>query len=465
LGRGSAATEKDPLPANAAHWRKIKTPEGERWADLNAAGTFKFSDADFPAFLGWNCFGDDTKIADQRCDSLKLKVLLTSEIDNADAKLAALSDPLLMFAYARKDSIKEKLRKAICKFPTEFDQGDFEARYGSIKDEEYFKTDATGKNWDTLCKHIKALTVTDLPDAYKQAQWHLHPLAFIEIMRKCGWLSKSELKQMIPNRAIRHQKVTANGAIENRYHWEPVSVNENMLSAQQPHLDRMLRKFGITTASRMACFLGNAIQETAWLGTLEERGGANLWYGKWHGRGLLQLTFPSNYFTYWRWLGRTVPETLAAALDHAVATARIAGNNSALRDGNFPGLTAQMIDWRDDIQSNLKGHAAQSAGFYWAKLAMARYADKPHALERREVSIYQHAGQTEVYYRSSAFWQASAAVNLPAAVGSLYSKSLNGFADRCCAYAQVLMVASDMAFPKVDGSVSLWPESLTTRRG
>ncbi len=238
LGRGSAATDKDPLPANAAHWRKINTPEGERWADLNADGTFKFSDADFPAILGWNCYGDDTKIADQRCDSPKLKALLTSEIDNADAKLAALGDPLLMFAYTRRDSIKEKLRKAICKFPTEFDQGDFEARYGHIKEEEYFKTDATGKNWKKLSDHIKALTVTDLPDAYKQAQWHLHPLAFIEVMRKCAWIRKLDLKRIF------------------------TTISDEYLETILFELNRFSSKHFLNTGLRQAHFFGQVRKET-----------------------------------------------------------------------------------------------------------------------------------------------------------------------------------------------------------
>jgi murein DD-endopeptidase MepM/ murein hydrolase activator NlpD len=61
IGRGPNATDKDPLPANAAHWRRIAGPDGHAvWADLNAQGSFKFSDADFLPVLGWNCIDDDT---------------------------------------------------------------------------------------------------------------------------------------------------------------------------------------------------------------------------------------------------------------------------------------------------------------------------------------------------------------------------------------------------------------------
>lgn len=55
IGRGTSGGDKDPLPADAMHWRKITTVAGATvWADLNAAGSFKFSDADFVPVIGWN---------------------------------------------------------------------------------------------------------------------------------------------------------------------------------------------------------------------------------------------------------------------------------------------------------------------------------------------------------------------------------------------------------------------------
>ena len=303
---GRSATDKDPLPTNAAHWRKIVTPTGELWADLNADGTYKFSDADFLAIRGWNCFGDDEKPQDQRCDSAKLKRLLISDIQGMDERAKALQDPLFLFRQTRIDSIAAKLHKAICKFPSEFDQDTMDARYGHIKEEDYFKSDASGKNWKALSEHIKALTVTDLPDEYKQAQWHLHPLAFIEQMRKCGWLSKGELKQMVPVTVIRHQKYRVNQSspLEHRYHWEGVNFTaaSALIDVQCVPLNRMMRKFGITTPKRQASFLGNAIQETSWLIALAEGSPNGYWYAPWFGRGFLQLTHASNYIEYWRWL-------------------------------------------------------------------------------------------------------------------------------------------------------------------
>lgn len=74
IGRGPNVADKDPLPADAIHWRKIRTVAGnDVWADLNAPGSYKFSDADFLPTMGWNCYSDDDQLIDQRCDSDKLK--------------------------------------------------------------------------------------------------------------------------------------------------------------------------------------------------------------------------------------------------------------------------------------------------------------------------------------------------------------------------------------------------------
>ncbi|MDP1465696.1 M23 family peptidase, partial [Klebsiella pneumoniae] len=84
----------------------------------------------------------------------------------------------------------------------------------------------------------------------------------------------------------------------------------------------------ITTPLRLACFLGNGIQETGWLGTMEEGyryterdprthqivRRYNIWYYPWYGRGLLQLTSPLNYFEYFSFRGRVYPVNIKDTL-------------------------------------------------------------------------------------------------------------------------------------------------------
>ena len=482
---GRSATDKDPLPANAAHWRKIVTPTGELWADLNADGTYKFSDGDFPAIMGWNCFGDDEKPQDQRCDSVKLKRLLISDIKDMDKRVDALQDPLFLFRQTRIDSIATKLRKAICKFPSEFDQDTMDARYGHIQEEEYFKSDVSGKNWKALSEHIKALTVTGLPDEYKNAQWHLHPLAFIEQMRKCGWLSKNELMQCIPSDAVRAgQWKDAHGDKHPGVFWEGVSVSKANLESgvfanHRIPLNRAMRKYGISTPLRKASFLGNVIQESTWMSALAEGGGNTYWYAPWFGRGFLQLTHPSNYFAYWEWRGRTIDATLTQSI-LAVAAKEAAKKPkerslTALADTNFTGVTQEIKDWRDNVAGGPNPVVttpeklttpSDSAGFYWISI-MIRHSDAAHELKRvNAATVDTHGNATgyKVYYRSPTFWRVSASVNLPSALDRNDYSGINGFESRCCAYGTALATLTEMRFPGPNDTTLEYPEGYTPRR-
>ncbi|GIX23875.1 MAG: hypothetical protein KatS3mg122_1106 [Caldimonas sp.] len=258
--------------------------------------------------------------------------------------------------------------------------------------------------------------------------------------------------------------------------WEAVvfAPEQSLLRNHGIAMNKMLRTYGIDTPLRQACFFGNAIQETGWLRNLAETGGNGLWYAPWYGRGLLQLTGPGHYCEYWRWRGRHVPQDLQRALEQAYdATYRLPGaqrTSERLRDAHFAQLTQEMVIWRRSVEggdaqapvSDDLYAPADSAGFYWLKTGMARYADEEHAVERQAVNTTQGVG---VYYRSPAFWRASAAVNLPAAVNRLYSPALNGFDSRCCAYGVALAVLTELRLPDEHGLATLWyPEGYTRRR-
>jgi hypothetical protein len=147
----------DALPANAAHWRKVVTPDGGLWVDLHAPGTFQFSDADFLPVTGWNCFDDDPTKNDQRCDSLHLKTLIRDPDRTNDRRMerAQLARRL------GEPEVRNKLRRAICKFPSEWDQANVESRYGWLETEDFKPTDddaAGAQKWERFVKHAKAVT-------------------------------------------------------------------------------------------------------------------------------------------------------------------------------------------------------------------------------------------------------------------------------------------------------------------
>ena len=235
---GRSDTDKDLLPNNAAHWRKIKTiDDNEVWADLNATGTYKFSDADFLPAFGWNCFGDDSTPNDQRCDSIRLKACIRDPKDPDSIK----DNKKLALRIGEKE-VMQKLKRAICQFPFEWDKESMVTRYGFMQQQP----DVTATEWMALKKHMEAMAVAQLPTVFKQAQWHFHPGEFIGHFRKCGWLDKETLARI--------------------YTATPELVREKYRLA----LNTVMRKYGINTAVRQAHFLGQGAIESASLMDMQE---------------------------------------------------------------------------------------------------------------------------------------------------------------------------------------------------
>jgi len=240
----------DALPANAAHWRKVVTPDGGLWVDLNAPGTFKFSDADFLAITGWNCFDDDPTPTDQRCDSLRMKTLIRDPDRTNDRRMerAQLARRL------GEPEVRHKLRRVICRFPSEWDQKDVESRYGWLETEDFKPTDddATGaQKWARFVKHAKAVTFLDLPEAFLKADWRFHPREFVGHMRKCGWLSRDEMRQ-----------------IYERPSDEPPVFPA--IEKYQLAFNRMTQKYLLNTQKRLPHILGQGATESNFLRTMQE---------------------------------------------------------------------------------------------------------------------------------------------------------------------------------------------------
>ncbi|ORF43971.1 hypothetical protein B5800_13125, partial [Gilliamella apicola] len=314
----------------------------------------------------------------------------------------------------------------------------------------------TNEQFAWFQNHVKALAFWEQANIGIDANhWHCPPIEFIKHFRKCGWLSDSELKQLVPSHAIRGNN------------WEKVPEFNKARNTLRLNINKMLRKYCINTPLRMACFFGNAIQESSWFGGLPERGGTSQWYSPWYGRGLLQLTPPYNYQYYWQFRGRTISrqfETLVARyrevekMDVEVRKA----NRGRFQDSQFPTLN-QYFAWREELINSANIDPTDSAGFYWAKNDMAKYADETHTLERKTINAIRNQG-TKVYYRSSAFWHATAKVNLPAKIKDLYDRKLNGWDQRCSVYGNCLAVLTEMKFPDATNNLTLeFPESYERR--
>ena len=429
------------------NWQLVRYNDNSAgYINLAAPNIIKLSDADFPRWHGW-----------QRCD----------EGERASAADGLCDDEAtIALSVSRDERSNLRVRHLVVRHPSEWDAADLGARYARLRAPgQPLETDAS---WQRFVEHVERMAFwnsTDLP----RSVWYFHPLQFIRHFRQCGWLSASEFKQLQPSHAIRGGRLAV---------WErvpPISMRADSIGARHRiPINTMMRKYGVSTPKRKATFFGNALQEVSWLQSLSEGNGAAAWYAPWYGRGFLQLTNPDNYCGYWTWRGRTVSTDLNTALNAAYnsianTTPASARTNAALQDQRFPALTRQMIAWRDStagVPEPPVGEAllapSDSAGFYWIKNSMMKYADQPHRLERCTVQANR---QAKIYYRSEAFWRASAAVNLPGAINTLYSPHLNGFDSRCCAYGVALAVLSECRFPNEQSASSLWyPEGYEPRR-
>jgi hydroxyethylthiazole kinase len=459
--------------ARFSHWRKVKTPDGDGWINLSKAGVRVYSDADFPEWAGWSFVNDDPT-PDSLCDSPTVRHWLdvnhSGHVSHADA-VGALG----------VDAIRQRLARAVCKFPSEWGRSGLEARYHWLRSpHEALSSPLSEADFGKLMDHARDLAFwedvsdPDLPSANEV--WHFPPTAFIRHFRTCGWFSASEFKQIIPLEVLRETSGNTT------YYELAAPVTTDFLNKYLMHLNRGLRKYLINTPNRMSAFFGNALQETQWLGKLYEND-PNRWYHPWDGRGMLQLTGPDNCIQYWDFIGRgsQISQQTRNVLHSAYANADAHRPQAQQYLGdNASGVTSLLIGWRSNLAGVGPAPASEdriwpsdSAGFYWSKMSMATYADRAISLQRRQVSAVTphnpHHPPTsntpvpKVYYHSPNFHDASAAVNYPAAVGNP-NASFNGYVARCVAFNHVLALVGEHWFPDGHGTLLLFPEGRQPRR-
>src|SRR5262249_12987058 len=150
--------------------------------------------------------------------------------------------------------------------------------------------DTNPHGYDKFMAFVSKFQFLDRTPLAGQKLWFFHPLAFIRHFRRCGWLSSSEFKQLLPTEVLR--EAGAHGL-----YFEDVAYSRRRSDVANAHripLNCALRKYTISTPQRVATFFGNSLQETQWLEKLHENN-RDEWYYPWDGRGFLQLTHSSNY--------------------------------------------------------------------------------------------------------------------------------------------------------------------------
>ena len=277
FGRVINTANESPIPPTVPHWHQVNYPGGQGWVNLNAANVKKYSDADFPHWLGWTFINDDPS-DNGLCDSPTLQswFLPEGKEKNKANLVMGLKVP----------ENQQRLAKTICQFPSEWDGGQIDTRYGWWKtkgpmnpEENVFSEEHYAKlktKLELLCFWEKAVlknnTAFSLHDndpnraqwdteLEQDKLWHFHPREFIEQMRKCGWLGVRECKQLVPTTIIRGQHSGLSGP----FYQERVSESGGSLLAKHLNfLNQAWRKYGINTPVRLAAFVGNSTQETTW---------------------------------------------------------------------------------------------------------------------------------------------------------------------------------------------------------
>lgn len=314
-------------PAGAAHWRKIgllpRTEAGESersaWFNLNAPGVTRFSDADFPHWMGWRLVNDDDD-SDSHCQSEYIRRLLEPpsiytnppplQPDAASIAISPaydtmtegdqrrLSEQYVLDQQRNETRLsdvgnQEKLKRLICKFPTEWARDDFENRYGWLK-----RVAAGGPmsedDFKELEEHQKALafweeaSLTDIESKH----WHFPPLETIKHLSKCLWLTSEQLAQCFP-RNLLHLKNTI---------FEPTNTTWatafSRAQSWSKYFNQATRRYGIDNRLRTLHLLSHVIPETGNLKYVRETDGESRNYSPYYGRGLIQLTHLTTYQKY-----------------------------------------------------------------------------------------------------------------------------------------------------------------------
>jgi predicted chitinase len=321
----------------ASNWKYVAYGSGQKgYVDLNQDNVVKLSDADFPAFLGWQLVREGGKgtseTTDGRCDAKAILKLVKEDGIDAMTAEQALSK-------LRDNDVRVKMRRLICEFRTEWDASNFDSAYGFLLTNGTWgdgtsRAAMTQDQYNRFKTHAKELQWwTDAKLPLPPTLWHFHPIEFIDWMKKCGWLDKSSLEKI--------------------YKSTPESTRERYRSA----LNQVMQKYVIINPIRQAHFLGQGSVESASLTNMQEasmsgkhenpastKSEADLghWYGrdtgefdsyyssekfnsrggriagsyswsngnvgdtdaqKFRGRGFKQLTGRSNYAGYWFYRG------------------------------------------------------------------------------------------------------------------------------------------------------------------
>jgi predicted chitinase len=252
MGRIVNTADENLRPETTPFWQQINNMGATRWVDLNALGIRKFSDADFPQWKGWKFISDDAD-GNSQCNSQTIKRWLDSDgnsnvVFEASPESATPREARIALA---TEGVRQKLKFAICKFPTEWEGGaaSIESRFGWLKEATAENVNPmTEASFNRLRDHINALAFWGSANTGIPANevWHFQPKEFVRLFRRNGWLTDSDLKRIYP--------------------LTPADTRARYRLA----LNQVLRRYGFNTPLRSAHFFGQGLVETMGLQLMVE---------------------------------------------------------------------------------------------------------------------------------------------------------------------------------------------------
>lgn len=324
------------------------------YIDLGASDVTKLSDADFPIWQGWQKIAQGQAINPQSsiCDVPALLELLHGSTPPATPP--SLDDQKKDFiAHATSQGVADQLRYIVVQHPSEWDDSDLETRFA--KERQTGGDLADPNSWNDFTTHVKKMAFWSSANLDRSV-WHFHPIQFVAHYRKCEWRSLNEIAQLIPRNP-------GSGA-------QPIIWSEarNTRFQNYKNINKTWRKYVFNTPNRQASFIAQSYTETALLTTMEEFGkGHTKLYGAFYGRGMMQLTWASNFEDYGKFRNFS-NNTSGTYVDPRITSTSNHEWSAPVTDQH--GVVHHTIKvWSprydpDNVASD-DFNACDSAGFYW----------------------------------------------------------------------------------------------------
>lgn len=262
------------VPADAPLWRTISYPGGKGVVNLALPAVKKFSDGDFPHWVGWQLVDDD-KDENSQCNSEQVLCRFGDDMRGLICHFplewdAATVEKRLL--WLKTTVVNESLenQKANRQIDTNWnnasgyafdninpDMSVLNAQDASSFEQAANDTAMAEADWNALIEHAKALCfdISGLPTG---RVWHFHPISFIAHFRKCGWLDSANLKKIMTS-----ELNTSRNAATIQY--REIAVDEYYVA-----LNLVMRKYNILTPNRQSHFLGQGAVESSSLTAMQE---------------------------------------------------------------------------------------------------------------------------------------------------------------------------------------------------